>query len=81
MSSVTRRFLILLASILLIVIAAGSLLATALLFRAFVFETYNKDFLMQFVTIVFLPLMTFCLATLAVVMLDRMSISKGKKKK
>ncbi len=81
MSPTTRRFLILIASIILIVLAAGSLLATALLFRAFIFDTYNKVFLAQFTTIVFLPAMTFCLAVLTLVMLDRFSVSKAKKKK
>lgn len=80
MTSATRRFLILLASALLLVIAVGSILAAALLFRAFIFERYEAAFLAQFVTVVFLPLMTFCTAVLAVVMLDRYSVTKGKTK-
>lgn len=80
MSSATRRLLILLASALLLVIAVGSIVATALLFRAFVFEQYSAQFLVQIVTVVFLPLMTFCMAVLAVVMLDRYSVTKAKNK-
>ncbi|NJL76169.1 MAG: hypothetical protein HC892_15285 [Saprospiraceae bacterium] len=75
----TRRFLVILTSSTLIVTAIVSFFAAIFFFRGVVFDLYKVEFLAQMANTIFLPLLTFCIAVLGIILITREDVSRKKR--
>lgn len=77
----SQRLLIVLTTAVLVVTAIISFVAAVFFIRSIIFNEYELEILAQIATIIFLPLISFCIAILGTILLTRQDKPKNKRKK
>jgi hypothetical protein len=75
----TRRLLVIITAGALIVTAIVSFFSAVFFFRGVDFNLYKVEFLSQMANTVFLPLLTFCIAVLGIILITREDVSRKKR--